>query len=464
MKRKTLIASILYGQFSAASVERWGVKSSWASPDPVKDLDGLRGALLQAVEKTGYKGRRVAFVMENALFEHHYLQIPSMSRRDLEIYLRRKADSLKTFHGDAVFSYNTATSPKGGMVVLLNLIPKWFMDGMVAVCEELELNPVMLVPASTVLASRLRSLSLEKDEIVALVGQAANKLELVIGMGDGSILFDRHMGYDIGDEGRVERLAREARRSTLFSKQQFGVAVSRVIMIGRYEPGLTERIREIIEVPVKQLEDEDVSLFWVRETMTLSPAIESNLISPQIRKKPLRRLFVKITVAMLLVLWVGAALGVGLIEFYVAVNRSSVERFSGKIASLQAERDKWAQRNERLAQWNTALTVLKEGRLPPVPAWLLGYLGESLPDGLILTAVDIRKDEFGWLVTLEGKPLGGPTDAAQSLKVFERRLTDGPYRMTVTADWRGKWVEQLKSGAMGIEPGKGSFRIEGRIQ
>jgi len=446
----------------AVSVERWRVHASWEYPGAVKNLDNLSDALADAVRETGYTGRYVYFVMEDPIIEHHYIHLPGMGRKDLEKYLRRKAGQLKSFKEEAVISYSRASSPKGGDVVLINLAPKSFVDGIVKACERLNLSPLLLVPSSSAMANKLRAVPMGKGEIVALVARAGEKLALVVGGADGSLLFDRYIAYQAEDEGELERVGREIRRSTLFSKQQFGVAVSKVVLIGAYGEVVVESLRSTLETPVEVVPEEDVSFFWTSEVIKLSPSMESNLISREIQKRPVTRIAVKLTLAMIVFLWVGVAGAVTLIEIFIRQNRASIEQVSPRVLSLRAEKEKWDIKIAKLALWEKGRAMLGEDRPPPAPGWIAGYLGDILPEGLILTKVDITRNGEGWVARLSGIARSGPAMAAKELELFEDMLKNSPYRFRITSHWKGKWIDQLKRGSASVKEGMNEFHLEAR--
>lgn len=462
MRRKTLGISLLYGRFRAVTVDRWGVGKIWEAPFMVKESQDVEEAVATAVESTRYSGRDVSLILEDTFLDHQFLKVPPMKSKDMWLYLTRKVEHEKRFKGEAVYSFNHTSSPAGGEIISLNILPRSFLDNLLQACRNIDLNPVQLVPLSTVLAQQFRNLSIKDNEMAMVVTEAGDKLPLVIGKTDGSILLDRYLSRD-GSKGEgMERINVEINRSIVFSKQQFGEKVAMVRLMGRFSSDFVKTLQNKLNIPVECIQDSDTS-FWVQEALKIPVGHESNLISADIRRKSSKRRAFKIMSFLLFGMWVSSIALAVLTELMIVRVNHNIKWAKRELVTMQAEKADWDKRYDELDRLRRSAMTIDEERLEPLSGWFVGYLGNTLPHGLVLTKARVFQDGGGWKIEVEGNSNIGLKNTAKELNVFETRLKEGPYKVFITGDWRKDWLKHLQEGMVRADDGK-PFSMGGSIR
>lgn len=449
--------SWLNGRFEAAHYYMGRLQSSWKNPDRVEELDDFENAMAVALDETGFKGKYVYIQFKGPELKYHSLQVPPMSKKDLALYLKRKVRTENIFADETIFSYTIAPSIKGGELVFLNIITRRFGNGVIEACHRLGLHPIILAPFSSVLASQIKKLSLKTGEITALITEVVGNLVMVLSYGDGKIIFER--SFNIGG---ILRAVREINRSLLFAKQQFGVVIDRIWVIGNMDERLAELGAVELDVPVDQAPAHKENLLWTKETLGIHPSNDSNLIPRNIQKKPIRDLLMKVTVSLVLIVVVISAATIWWIEHVIEKGTRADMMVRPRLVELQKQKTEWEQRHAEIERWKKISATATTLREPPVGGWFLGYLGDELPDGLILTQTSITRDKDGWEIQLEGRSFEGHSVVAEDLRELEDRLFSGPFRIRITKSWREKWLDQLKHG-VGTKRDMQMFVIKGHI-
>lgn len=449
MRKTILSVSLLYGEMKVLVVERGIVRKQWECADPVKDLDGLRRALTEVLRVTGFSGRYVSFVVEDTFFVHQFLQIPAMKTKDLKVFLARKADQIKTFEGPAAFAYRRTCTRKGGEGVLLDVLPKTYVDELIRLCQDLRLTPVRLTRLTGILARHLRELPIRKGDVAGLAAEVAGKTVLVVGTSDGEVLFDRYLGCSWAEDQEIERVGREMTRSVLFAKQQFTVAVGDVWLMGGRAEQHTEQLRQHLDAVVKTSPVHPDGFYWARAAVKLPVRDDSNFIPVEIQKAVLQQVMTGVTVAAVIALVISVVGAVAAVEVLIQRAQSGSQTSSTQTVSLEAEKEAWNRRFVELDRQKQFAHAVVEEWEPPLPGWFLGYLGDALPDELVLSKASLGRDDHGWAVQLVGNAPRAMTQSAVLLQSLEDRLKDGPYHLTITRSWREKWREQLKHGHEG---------------
>ncbi|GMT41860.1 MAG: hypothetical protein IEMM0002_0271 [bacterium] len=462
MKKKILGVSFLYGRFKAVSIEKWGVGKSWEAPFMVKEANDMKEALATAVESTKYTGRDVTFVIEDKLLDHQFQKVPPMKQKDLSLYLSRKVAQEKKFEGEAIYSYSRTVSPKGGEVVSVNVLPKSFLDGIVTACRTLDLNIVRMVPMSVVLAQQIRNLSINDNEMAAVMTETGEKLPLVIGKTDGSMMLDRYLSRDVDGGKDASRISGEINRSIVFSKQQFGEKVSMLRLMGRFAESFVESLREKLEIPVECIRDTD-HIFWIQESMKISLGDESNMVSAEIRKSFSKRRTYKIAAFLVFAFWVAAIILAGVMEVIILRGEHKLKWTRKQVVELKIKKAEWDKRYAELERLRRSVRMIDEDRIEPLSGWFIGYLGSTLPIGLVLTKARVFQDGSEWKLEIEGNSNIGLENTAKELKVFETKLTNGPYKVFITGNWHKDWLEHLQKGMIRPKDRK-PFSIDGGIR
>ena len=463
MKHHTIGVSMLYGKFTAAVYDRGAPGRSWDCPYPVEDVESFKKALGEAVSNLKYTGKFISFVIEDEKLEHVFVQSPTLSKKDMRAFLERRVDQEKTFEGPAAYSYSTADSPKGGSAIILNVMEKAYLKGMMDTCFEMGLNPFQMFPLVTVVGKKAHKLLASAEEIGAVVAQAGGRLALVIARGDGSILFERFLNYEPSRPEDFERTGRELNRSILFAKQQFGVAAASVHFIGDFPDEFVQAIVGQVDLPLNRAEPEAGPAHIVADGLRIPARDVSNLVPHDVQTKPRRDMLVKISAVMIAILWLSSVAVGAFLEWAIQSKRGDLANAQDRFNVVAKDHDVWESKAIRFALIKTSIANFRKERKPPVPGWLLSWLGEATPDGLILKKVSAQREGAGWAIRIEGISEKEHSQAAEDLKLFEAALTAPPYYMTVTSGWREKWLDELMKGAA-AENSKSEFIIAGMVK
>ena len=116
-----------------------------------------------------------------------------------------------------------------------------------------------------------------------------------------------------------------------------------------------------------------------------------------------------------------------------------------KEQQLAAQKNDFERQFKNLKESQEISRLVVEERLPPVPGWLLNYLGSSLPRELVLTRIEVQRidslteqrtkllvpPEGLWKVRLEGVGLVTTTTPPAQVKAafagFSEQLQAGPF-------------------------------------
>jgi hypothetical protein len=83
------------------------------------------------------------------------------------------------------------------------------------------------------------------------------------------------------------------------------------------------------------------------------------------------------------------------------------------------------------------LKLVSEERVQPVSGWFFGYLGEVVPEELLLTHFQIKRQTNQWTLELAGtlQPTTNPAPAAVlagAVSSLRDRLSSGPFQVKIT--------------------------------
>ncbi len=458
--KDVLTVRIFHGHFKVVHFLRGVVKGVYLHPAPVTTLDDIAAALDRAIVATGFTGKLVTFLYEGEEIEHSFVTTPPMETKDLRLFLGRKAEQEKQFEGRAAFSYTLTASPKGGHIVLLTLSPRTFVDGLTEICRVRGLFIQKLIPASAVMGHLMSQLGYAADNVIGLVAEVGGRLSLLVGKGNGALMFDRHFNYNWRIDKDAERIGREIERSLLFAKQQFGQSPEAVIFIGDYGDSFEERMKSLITLPIVIGEHQTYEHYWLTEARQIRRTHASNLIPANVRFESTRHATTKVVTVMVALFWIGAIGAAGLVEALIAKSESDAKRQGGEVARLQEEKAHWLDARAELERRKRVVDRIASPP-PPAPAWFLGYLGDAVPEGIALSDVAITRQDDRWNVTLNGIVLLPPHEVAPALASLEKGLVEGPYRLAVEGSWREGWLKDLSTGGAASPGRRFTFEMKG---
>lgn len=455
----TLSITWLNGQFRALAVHKGVIEAVWKCPHEV-EVSGFAKALQDAVAYTGYHGSTVSLVLAHPRLGHQLVESPPIKstgvvrflERQLQMvlylggpppappalvrYVQRQVQSLKPFDGEAASCFEHTILSQGANRLLVHMFPKTLLNLLIQACAKTDLFLTAVVPAMAVLQSQLPLLPIKKDEIALLAGDTAGATEVVVGRKDGQILLSRTLSGSWNQD--PSRFRVEIQRTILFVSQEFGLDVNGLWLFG---PGAADHLAGLqsetgVTTQLSPVKYHD--LYWARDSLLLLPETTPNLLSLEERQRPRQRLLLKLASwgALLLVSFaVATSLYLGVL---MRRERGQFEHLQVQMAELQVRHKDLQALTQQLASKEELVKLVSDDRLPPVPGWLLGCLGEAVPPELLLTNVHVWRQENLWHLKLAGvlQPTTNAEPAtllSNAVVLFHQRLAAAPFNMKIAS-------------------------------
>lgn len=444
----TLSVSLIHGRFHAVAISRGTVTGSWDAPALVNEPGELATAVKQAANATGYSGSTVQMVLAHPRLVSILSAVPPAKGSSLERVLDRVVQRDKTFEGPAVWCHQVTPPGKTGPNALLHMFPTALLEQYSRACEKgAGLTLVRVVPASAVLHGQILGLQVPTNEAVMVVAGLGSTSILLVGQRDGQVLIARSVPSSW--TGNVAGLLGDLTSTVLFAKEQFGSEVSGIYLFGSDAVLHQAALQAPFEIPVRPSLADDVPHYWATEALRLPPALVPNLVSKAQQKAPQRRAMIKI-IAFVAVALVVAALG-ALGWSHQQLNRATIDLdgLKSQRMSLQTRHREFSQEYLDLLNKRAVEMIVVGERSDPLAAWSLGYLGEVLPQKLLLKAFSIEQEGAVWRARYEGVLL--PTtntvpelELATQVGAFTNRLSQAPMHMLVTKMELFNGAERLK--------------------
>lgn len=456
MHKEILILSWLEGKMRFLFARDGKSVAKWECTAEVEELgeDSLKlsSILRTAIEETGYKGKNVFVILQHSQLTQQLVSTPPAKGRDLEIFLERQVDQLKVSDEEVVMSWMETEPIKASKGLVLCLFPKPLQEYLIAECREAGLHLLALTSPTCVLLGDISSLPIDENKVAMLAARIGNTTAVVVGGRDRTLFLARFLRCSWGDSG--ERLNSELNRSTIFLRQQYGKDIDGIWLAGDGANEHAVQMRSVKDGPEEELQvsvcpTELTPYYWAEQMLQFDPEDVSNLICREQRDAPKRKLFIRITgavIGLLLMLSIGV---VGLIEFQMKNETRALQLLKPKGENLAKQKIELEQRMKDLEENREICRLVTEGCLPPVPGWFLNHLAVSLPDALVLTKVEVRRvdsltedkanaapPEGVWKVRLEGAGLvtleRPPARIKAALKGYMESLEDKPFFLQIT--------------------------------
>ena len=463
IKKNVLSICLFQGWIRAFKLDKSGNEKSWSAENKVHNFEEIRDALKIAVHTIGARGDYASIALDHDLLRHKTIEIPPMSSKDLHIYITRKVNQFKEFKEDAAFSY-IKESTKEKSLVSINYIPLPFIEDLKQVCMDAGVLLILIIPFLRVRALQFRELTIDKNDAALFIVKMYDHVSLLIGKNGGTILSDRGLKADMEKEEDVERIVKEAKRSILYNKQQYGERVVLVKLSEHYSETVFHYLKENLDIPVVWL-PKSKRFFWNRELLLIPFKDGCNLFSRKSRYETTIRKFTRAAIIIVFVFWIVSISASAVIEYLLYKERASVISIKPQTVELQNSKELLLGRRAVLEQLKFKAETLEEERTEPVPGWFLGYLSNEVPDGLILTKTRIshKEHERTWEIIIEGLSTEGNKAMTEKLRALCNNLQNGPFHMRIDKDWNEDWLKQLKEGTVS-DRGKNRFTISGVIQ
>jgi hypothetical protein len=434
MDQTILCLSWLNGQFKAMSVHRGTVSKKWEAPQPAEELTDFPALLNDAVEKTGYSGTNVALVLAHPRLTHQLVETPPAKGWLLERFLTRRVTQLKTFESEAVYSYEPTPATKGANGLILHLFPKPLLDQLVDACNDAGLHLMKVIPTTVALMEGLKELALDSDDVGLLAAETFGTTAVVIGQKNGPMYLARSVNNTWSQN--VNRVVVDMHRTILFVEQQFGVTVKGVWLTGSGAEQNLAMVQSLVKVPVNVSSVAADPFFWLKQAGEIPASNTNNLVSIQLQKAPLRRKLLRVTALLIALLLLVSMATAAFVQKEVSARRLQINQQRGQATTLMEKKGSWQQRYDMVAEQKEFLRAATAQRIPPVPLWWLGYIGDALPEELLLTRLQTRQLDEGWSVQLAGtlqpttnKPA---TVLSKAMVKLTNNLVTGPFAFKVT--------------------------------
>ena len=160
----------------------------------------LSHALQEVIHHSQFSGSHIVMLVEDPRFVTRTLQLPPMLSTDLLPILERKVQQEKTCEGSAVWRYRLGLKSRGKLSVHLDIWPQRFIDEIVRICQDFDLDLRQLAPLSSLSESQLRTLPVKTGEGSLLVTMLEGKIMFIAGRDDGTLpefFLARHAAFNI---------------------------------------------------------------------------------------------------------------------------------------------------------------------------------------------------------------------------------------------------------------------------
>lgn len=452
----------IYGEFLISRFSGGKSVEHWQAPYLVTDLASLSRAMHDASRHIDLpRGGDVAIAYEDDLHTHEFVEVPKLSKRDLEKHLARRVARSKPFDGPAAWCYHPTKPGQKLEGVLLHLMPRQVVEAVVRICGEYYLTPKRLVPLTEIISEHIPVLEVEPSDVLLMVAMFSERVQLVVAHGDGEVLFVRELQYAWQDEG-LDRLVLDINRTLGYARQRIGLRPERAWVMGEYGHRVMDEFQQGLECPVFLDETAVAPDFWMAKVANLPQRLDSNFIPRLARRAISRKSLMRAAVLTGFSLLGGAALMGALVEWLNATQRLDPADIRADIAMLE----------ESIEHLETELEVFDLGQIRleeltadafNLPALFLSHLGSMVPEALVLLSVDVRRRDAVWTMELTGVADLPFDTAPRELALLESRLMSSPWNVEVTESWRENWIKQLKSGGAAQEEAVG-FRISGQLR
>lgn len=434
MDKNALCLSLLNGQFKAAAMRKGAIAATWERAEPLEDLAGLAAVLREAGERTRPASRRVALVLAHPRLSHQIVEVPPARGWAVERFLERRVQTIKPFDGQAAWSSQPALPTRNANARLVDLLPKAVVEQIGQGCAAAGLQLERIIPATAVLSAQLRELPLEKDEVALLAAVTGPTTTVVIGRRDGRVCLARVLSSTWSTQ--PERVAMDLTRTVGFVNQQSGLAVSSAWLFGAGAELEVTYLSSALKMPVRLSPVPASPFYWAEQALKLPVKDDGNLVSREAREAPLRRRMLAVTAAVVVLVLVASLAGAGFLEVLRRNELDTIAALDSDIAKLQRRVGQLEQREARLKSKRELVEFVRDGTLPPVPGWFLGYVSEAVPQTLVLTQLRVARTNDHWLVNLAGT-LHPTTNAApatilrQAVTTLTNELATGPFHLKI---------------------------------
>jgi len=442
-----LSVSLINGHFKAMSIINDAIHQSWERPGVTLKSEALRQAISDAIHHTQFPGTHISMLVEDKQFITLPLQLPAMPLTDLLPILERKVEHAKTWEGLGAWRYHLGIQARSKQSVRLEIWPQDFIDDIVQICEDLGLQLQQLAPPSALSESQIRTLPVEPGEATILISMFEGKVMFIAGGEDGTPMLTRYLAPAQGSIPLGERIGTEVNRTIMFVIQQTNLTIPHIWFLCEDEQLTITEIQPHVSTSILPCPITPDWKFWLWVGATLPIDIANNFTPPHVLRAPLRNLLthtIAAVIAGLLIFGVGM---VGMIEGYFAKNQNNIQAMTQQAQSLRQDQQRWQGQLVALQSKQQWVQTVIGDQPPRIEGPFLGYLGTILPQQATLQKVSITHANAKWDVELTGNTTTNLPESFLLLEKLAQQLADGPYHMTVHADWQDQLLTQTTSSS-----------------
>src|ERR1051326_3019233 len=434
----TLSLSWLNNQFKAVAVHRGTVVGTWERPGDTDGAGNFDGFVREAVQQTGYHGQTVSLLLAHPRLVQQLVDVPPVKGAALHKVIQRQAQQQKVFAGEAAWASQTSPPGKGLQRVVLHMFPRLLLNQLIQGCKRHGLHLTAVIPPSAVLHHQIGQLPLEPDEVAFLAAETAGSTALVVGRSDGHILLARTLQGTWNEE--PERLAVDLNRTILFANQQYPGSFTKGLWLfgaGADEQG--EAVQRHLQLPIHISPVFFESFYWATEALKLRSEFAPNLISPELQKAPQRKVFAKVVAACTGLVVVGSLTASGYFLYQAHQEQANLKALTLQTTKLQQKQVQLQALDAELTRKKQIVKLVLGDRPPPVPAWFLGYLAEAVPSDLVVTNLQIKRQEDFYRLHLagtlqQGEKRPNPLPLTDSIALLKSRLAAAPFHVKMLDD------------------------------
>lgn len=468
--KSVLGLALIRGSLHARVFKGKEVVASWDAAGPLAGIDGLREALEQVPEQTGFHGESVVVAIASSQMEHQTVKMPPMRDRDMEAFLSRKVRHFAIEGGRQAWSWHVLHGGRTEQQVALHLLPLPLMHVFLDFCRSHSYQVEQVAPLTSALGWSARDLPLQTDQWGLVAAELGSATSLVIANPEGKLALVRELSFGLTDSDSADRLSKELNRSILFAKQQFGITVSGVWISGMsLQEAPLSLARSVSDAPVSPLPTPDPAAFWLQPLTRLDPDSHDNMVPRPMRRLNERRRHLELVMAFAIGLHALVAVAIFGLRIAAEQTQKSVDRahLEERSIALRREKTELESRAGAIAELEMQAVGVKAASWDPKPGWLLGWIATRIPDDLRLASAKITRsiDSGNWQVQLTGTAPREPVRAARALREFQDSLQKGAPRLAISKPWESQWETNLRVGATWEADSLGKpFTIEGAIR
>ena len=452
----------IYGEFLISRFAGGKSVEQWQAPYPVTDLASLSRAMHDASTAIDLpRGGDVAIAYEDDLHTHEFVEVPPLSRRDLEKHLSRRVEHSKPFDGPAAWCYHPAKPGQKMEGVLLHLMPRNVVEAVIRICGEYYLTPKRLVPLTEIISEHVPVLEAQASDVLLIIAMFAERVQLVVAHGDGEVLFVRELQYSWQEEN-LKRLIVDVNRTIGYAKQRIGLRPERAWVMGEHADVVIDAFQRDLECPVQMDDSATGTDFWTAEVAGLPQRLDSNFVPRLARRAVSRKSIMRAAVLTGFALFGAAAAVGGITHWLVSAKQPDRAKLENDILNLEQD---ILHLEEELRVFD--LEQLRLNQLTAdafnLPALFMSHLGDMVPGDLVLLTVNVVREASYWRLELTGTTDLPFDQAPAAFADLEGHLTSAPWNAEIVESWRDSWMQQLKSGGAAANEQVG-FRIRGRLR